>query len=217
MKNKVSIITPTWKNIKYLEKTIKSVQAQTYRNFEHLIATEIRGSGAEKICSGYDVKFQYTRKERSDKINEMGARATGDYILVLCDDDLITPDFLEKTVSAMEEMDVDIVYTDMKRFGAMNNIVVAREWNDSIEEDTIPYITSLVKKSVWDKIGGYDHKLYNFADWDFWWTAKDMGCSAYHLPEPLFHYRIRENSDFNTLDKKRAKEEVQTKHFNTNW
>ena len=39
-KDKVTVVTPTWNSAKYIRETIKSVQEQTYRNWEMVIVDD---------------------------------------------------------------------------------------------------------------------------------------------------------------------------------
>jgi hypothetical protein len=133
-------------------------------------------------------------------------------IVVLGDDDKLDPTFLAKTLREMEEQKVDIVYTDMQRFGLINDVVEATDWTQArIEQNPVPFYTSLFRKSIWEKVGGF-HEV-TFYDWDFWWRCFDAGATAYHIHEPLFHYRIHEGNQ-NVPDRvyHEARVEVLRKH-----
>jgi len=53
---------------------------------------------------------------------------------------------------------------------------------------------TLIKRSLWQKCGGYDEKANPLEDWDFWLTGMQNGMRAMYHPKPCFEYRVRENS-----------------------
>ncbi len=137
----------------------------------------------------------------AERINRAIAASHCDRFVLLCDDDALHPEFLSKTVAEMERTGADIVYTDLQRFGGAHHVMGALPWTaEQIELTTVPFITSLCRKSAWQRAGGYAD--VPFSDWDFWWRCFHSGSTAVHLPEPLFLYRehpgqaqYRENLD----------------------
>lgn len=105
----VSIITPVYKCEKYIERTINSVLAQTYPNWEMLLVDDCSpDKSAELICSfaRLDSRFRYIKLE-----NNSGAaiarnvgleNARGRFIAYLDADDIWKPDKLEKQISFMK-------------------------------------------------------------------------------------------------------------------
>ena len=217
-KEKVSIIIPSHSNTKYVRESVMSALNQTHKNTEILIMTDVPEYGIEKELSGLLDKvklFTEPNLKRADKTNTLTERATGDFIVLLCDDDILDKNFINNTLSILKSKKVDIVYTDVKLIGDSNGYSLAKAWKKTNFLQTTPvYITALCKKSVYKDTGGFDKNLYSYGDWDFWWTAYDMGFKAYHLKQPLFHYRIHSGQDTNTVDAARAKKEIRDKHLN---
>lgn len=108
MQDKVSIITPSWNSEKYIEKTIESVQKQTYMNWEMIVvddcSTDRTVEIVEKI-SEEDPRVRIIRQEvnggAAKARNRSLCEATGRYIAYLDADDIWKPTKLEKQVEFM--------------------------------------------------------------------------------------------------------------------
>jgi len=55
---------------------------------------------------------------------------------------------------------------------------------------------ALYRKSLWEKVGGYDEHMPSMAweDWDFWLRVAFHGGTFFHLPKIGFDYRVRSDS-----------------------
>ncbi len=118
---------------------------------------------------------------------------------ILCDDDLLDPQFIAKTADLMESTGVDIVYTNALLFGNRGGVWETRAWTqDNIDDNTIPPVTGLCTKDIWRRAGGYQDTP--FFDWDFWWRCFYSGAKALKVNEPLFHYRFHPGQEGARLD-----------------
>ncbi len=48
---------------------------------------------------------------------------------------------------------------------------------------------ALIRREMWDALGGHDETIPYTCDWDFWKRAVRAGYRSNHVPEPLLHYR----------------------------
>ncbi len=159
---RVLVVIPTAGNRdRTLGEALRSVDGQTRP------ADEVRVAGGESPFLA--------------RLNGAIAASDCEAFIVLCDDDLLDPSYIEKTARSMEETGADIVYTDRRNF------------TDDGREETIaqtyPPVTSLCRKSMWQKVGGYS-EFVNF-DLVFWLKAKACGAQAVRVEEPLFYYQVR--------------------------
>jgi glycosyltransferase involved in cell wall biosynthesis len=123
-----------------------------------------------------------------ERLNDAIDASDCDAFIVLCDDDLLEPTYIEKTVARMVETGADVVYTDLRHFGTRDAVWIAPPPDPTPDPDPNPLpVTSLCRKSVWAEIGGYT--LGPYFDWDFWWSAIDAGATLAKVAEPLFLYR----------------------------
>ncbi|KKR34291.1 MAG: Glycosyl transferase family 2 [Candidatus Gottesmanbacteria bacterium GW2011_GWC2_39_8] len=89
---KISVITPTYNQVDYIERTIRSVLEQEYPNLEYIIVDGASRDGTLDIIKDYKDKvilISEKDKGHSDAINKGLKRATGEIICYLNSDDLL--------------------------------------------------------------------------------------------------------------------------------
>lgn len=121
----ISIITPVYMCEAYIERTMNSVLAQTYPNWEMLLVDDCSPDGSAEIIRSYaekDPRFKYIKLD-----NNSGAaiarnvgleNAKGRYIAYLDADDIWLPQKLEKQIRFMEENDVQFSCCDYEKIEA---------------------------------------------------------------------------------------------------
>lgn len=114
----VSIITPTYNCSQFIAETIRSVQAQTYQNWELLIQDDCSIDGTVKVVQLYEkmddrIKYECNLKNSGAAVTRNNAlqRAKGRWIAFLDSDDLWEPEKLEKQVAFMERNGYHFSYT----------------------------------------------------------------------------------------------------------
>lgn len=131
----VSIITPTWGCAEFIGETIKSIQAQSYQNWELLIQDDCSTDGTDKVVAPYAeldsrIKYECNHSNSGAAITRNNAlrRAKGKWIAFLDSDDLWLPEKLEKQIMFMAENDYAFTYheyTEMTEAGIDNGIYVS--------------------------------------------------------------------------------------------
>lgn len=114
----VSIITPNWNCASLVYETIKSVQAQTYQNWELLIQDDCSTDNPKVVVDPYaksDSRIIFERNQQNSGAavtrNNALRRAKGKWIAFLDSDDLWEPTKLEKQLKFMVENDYHFSYT----------------------------------------------------------------------------------------------------------
>ena len=106
----VSIITPTYNCAKFIARTLDSVQAQTYQNWEMIIIDDRSQDNTKEIVEGYmkdDPRIQYHLLDVNS--GAAVARTTamslakGSYMAFLDSDDIWMPDKLERQIRWMND------------------------------------------------------------------------------------------------------------------
>ena len=115
---KVSIITCTYNSAKTVADTIRSVNAQTYPNIEHIIVDGLSKDNTLEIVKQYAGERQVIKSENDngiyDAFNKGIKMATGDIIGVLNSDDFFTSDnIIEQVVNAFNKENIDAIYGDI--------------------------------------------------------------------------------------------------------
>lgn len=145
---KVSIIIPIYKDEPYVERCIRSVLRQTYRNLEVILVDDCTPDRSMEIAKGCiqelecsDLEFKFLRHECNRGLsaarNTGTAAAKGEYIYYMDSDDEIIPECIEKMV------DVTKKYPDVEVVQGYNTIIsqIAQEKKeDAITIKSIDYI-----------------------------------------------------------------------------
>ena len=128
MENLVSIIMPTYKCGKYIVESIKSVQAQTYKNWELIVVDDCSGDGTIGVVQ--DIQKEDHRIHFFSNARNSGAavsrnvalrEAKGQWIAFLDSDDLWEPTKLEKQIKFMEENDYAFSYHEYVEIDEQDN------------------------------------------------------------------------------------------------
>ena len=118
MNHLVTIITPSYNTAEYIAETIKSVQAQTYGNWEMIIVDDCSTDNTDKIVGEYlsDARIRYLKNEKNSGAaisrNYALREAKGKWIAFLDSDDLWMPEKIEKQLSFMKTNGYFFSYTD---------------------------------------------------------------------------------------------------------
>lgn len=115
----VSVITPVYNSEKYLSESIRSVQAQTHTNWEHILVDDCSSDGSETLIKSFqenDPRIKYHRLEKNSGAgiarNKAIELAQGDYIAFLDSDDHWHTEKLEKQLNFMQENGHHFTFTD---------------------------------------------------------------------------------------------------------
>lgn len=134
MNELVSIIMPSFNCGKYVEETIRSVQAQTYQNWEIIFMDDCSTDDTLRLVSGLREKDSRIRLFQN-KFNSGAAvsrnnalrEAKGRWVAFLDSDDLWEPEKLEKQIKFMEKNGYAFSYTGYQEInseGALTNVEV---------------------------------------------------------------------------------------------
>ena len=115
MSPRVSVIIPTYNNELYVEETMRSVLAQTFTDFELVVADHSSADRTWELLQEFTidprVRLLTTPAGGSAERNwnRVSREATGELVKLVCGDDLLAPDMLEKQVAAFDEHDDGVV------------------------------------------------------------------------------------------------------------
>ncbi|MBE3092227.1 MAG: glycosyltransferase [Actinobacteria bacterium] len=211
----VSIVIPAYNQDKFLGETLKSVLAQTFKDFECIIiddgSTDKTKDIAGKYSDGARVKYFYQENKGLAGARNTGIKlARGKYINFLDSDDLIYEYFLEHMVKKLDShSDIDFLscaweLIDEKGKKISSKIGPARSNNyleDLILQNLFPVQAIMLKKSIFDDIGMFNENLSALEDWDMWLRVATKNYRFDVLDEVGVSYRRHKKGM--TLDIKR--------------
>lgn len=201
---KISIVTPSFEQGRYLEKTIQSVLNQGYLNLEYIVKDGGSQDNSKEILQRYDDKLTYWTSEPDDgqaqAINIGFAHTTGDIMAWLNSDDLLLPGALCYVVAYFKDHpEVDVIYgnrlliteNDME----VGRWILPRHSNTILSwADFIPQETMFWRRSIWEKVGGKIDESFNFAmDWDLLIRFRSANAKFAHIPYFIGAFRVHEH------------------------
>lgn len=198
----VSIVTPFYNTGEIFYETAQSIFNQSFQQWEWLIIND-GSSNPEALRILDEFRSIDPRVKVIDHPENFGlsaARNTGykrcstKYIIYLDSDDLIEPKTIELYYWFLEtNMNVCFVNSFSVGFGE-KNYLWARGFFDNeknLQENFIDN-TALIRKSIIEKLGGFDESIkFGAEDWDFWIKAANEGYWGVTIPEYLKWYRTR--------------------------
>lgn len=212
---RVTIGLPVYNGQNYLAQTMDSLLAQTYRDFELVIADNASTDRTEVICREYaaaDGRIRYHRNEEnigaSANYNLVFGLGRGDYFKWAAHDDLLAPTFLERCVEVLDNNpDVVLAYTQAKAIDSQGNVVkvypgkhhfaspVPRErfYEFVLDPHPVVAVFGLMRREVLGrtrligKYAGSDRPLL---------SELSLLGKFYEVPEHLFFYRFHEEQSW---------------------
>lgn len=203
---RVSIGISVYKGEKYIDETIKSILAQSWKNFTVLISVDGNDRQSAKICRKYlkDPRFKmhlHTKRLGWFRNFEWLMRHySGDYWYYHQQDDLTEPDYIKTLVTyAQKHPKAAIVFSDIVCFGARNNplrqeSVTGTPLDREIKllKNHVPSVAfrGLVPGDIIEKVPALRDNIYNSFCSDETWIATIARYGELHrVPKPLYKKR----------------------------
>lgn len=128
----VSVVVPSYNSAAFIAETMDSILAQTFTDFEVVVSDHSSTDGTWEILQGYasDPRVRLVRNDPGGGApanwKRVSAEASGEYLKLVCGDDLIAPASLERQVAPMvADPSVVLVASPRKLIDARGNILVA--------------------------------------------------------------------------------------------
>jgi glycosyltransferase involved in cell wall biosynthesis len=201
---KVSIVIPCFNHGTMLREALATVEQVRNANLLEVIVVDDGSSEPDSVRilseiaeAGYCVVPQPNRGLGAAR--NAGIRlAKGEFILPLDSDNRLRDVYLNEGVSLLRKnASIGVVYADAQYFGERRGRWDVPEFNLlSLIRTNFIDACALFRKSLWEKLGGYDEQMpwMGWEDWDFWLRVASHGGTFVHLPQVGFDYRVRTGS-----------------------
>jgi glycosyltransferase involved in cell wall biosynthesis len=201
---RVSIITPSYNQGKYLEQTIQSVLKQTYGNIEYLIIDGGSTDNSVDIIKKYEKDIAYWVSEpdkgQADAINKGCKRASGDLLCWVNSDDILYPYYVDARVRQFEEnANTDMIYGDVEQ-GPDPSVKRLRKGRQISIKDMLKYAkcpvpqqSAMWRRDVVERIGCLDPQWHVVLDREYF-IRMAAGCSIKYRPGAVAFFRSHEHS-----------------------
>ena len=172
---KISVITISYNAEDTIEKTLKSIENQSYNNIEHIIIDGGSKDSTLEICNSFSHEAKIISELDNgvyDAFNKGLKLATGDVVGFLnADDTFYNENSIQDIVDAFSNNEADIVYGNLDYVNEESKVI--RNWISK------PYEKGLVKKAwmpahpsfyckkkVYDRLGGYNDSFKIAGDFE---------------------------------------------------
>ena len=214
----VTIVTPTYNQADFLTETIESVLAQDYPNIEYIVIDDGSTDHTRDILKHYDGRFHWESQAnigQAATLNRGWEMGSGDIIAYLSSDDLLKPYAVSDSVqSLLNNTGTVLVYADFELIDAGGNHIRNVSSCDYSEFDLAvnlicqPGPGAFFWKKYFDLIGGWDERLRQIPDFEYWLRLSHCG-EFKRIQKILSSSRLHEASQtFNVLSVERAMEPV---------
>lgn len=174
---KISVVTPSYNQATFLERTIRSVHEAGHPNVEHIVIDGGSTDNSVDIIRKYSDRIAYWTSEKdrgqSDAINKGFARCTGDILCWLNSDDTFLPGALRRVADAAERYPShnfffgDIQFIDAEdRVGNPQRFAPITAANMLMEGMVCSQPATFWRRSLMDQSGPVDIACQYTMDWD---------------------------------------------------
>ena len=198
---KISIVTPSYKQKDYIERTIKSVLDQNYPNLEYYVQDGGSKDGTLEILQRYDDPLtgwdSGPDSGQSQAINRGFEHTDGEIMAWLNSDDILLPGALAYVANYFNlHPEVDVVYGHRIMIDEQDRqvgrwIVPAHDDKVLSWADYVPQETMFWRRRIWERTGARVDESFRFAmDWDLIVRFRNAGARFARLDRFLGGFRV---------------------------
>ncbi len=214
-KSKVSVIIPAYNADRFVKEAVASALAQTYKKIEVIVIDDGSTDNTRAILQPYletdKIKYIHQSNKGLAAARNTGIKnSSGEYIALLDADDIFLPLKIEKQIDYFEKHpECDICYCDLYHF-----------WDDEpeklfklnyryysgdevlpnlLKKDFIAPLTMVIRKSVFEKFGGFDENFRRSEDLEFLFRVLSAGVKICFLNDILAKLRLRRTDNLQSF------------------
>ena len=174
---KISLVTPSLNQGKFIRATIESVLSQGYPDLDYRVQDGGSADGTLAVLNEYEGRVPFVSERdagQADALNRGLARATGDVLGYLNSDDVLCPGALAAVGEAFAS-DPDLMFvwgraSYLNEAGAPISPYLVRPDAMKRLADAcfIAQPAAFFRRRVWEEVGPFDATLHHTMDYDYW-------------------------------------------------
>jgi glycosyltransferase involved in cell wall biosynthesis len=198
----VSFLVPTYNRARFLPQSIDSVLSQEYPDLELIVIDDGSTDGTagilERYTESHPGRFRFERREHAGQaasVNRGFELARGELVSCFNDDDVLLPGAVRKVATALvEDPDAVLAYPGwhfVNEDGEILDTCIPIEHSIVESVRLMDWIVGpghLFRASLVEQVGGWDERLPQALDWDFYLRVAPLGPFR-RVPEPLVLWR----------------------------
>jgi glycosyltransferase involved in cell wall biosynthesis len=205
----VSVVIPAYESEQFIAEAIESVLAQSHAAVELIVVDDGSKDGTAEIAAAYE-DVQLLRQENSGPATarNRGFEATRGELIAFHDaDDAMTPEKLEIQVRhllAHEAVGIVVGEQEVRlepgaelpfwAEGSRAPMKMPLRPAEFADEPLIHPMTMLMRREVFDSVGGFDEAMRPAEDLDWIFRASEAGIEIARLPEVILRRRVHPGS-----------------------
>lgn len=207
-KDLVSVIIPNYNYAEYLRDAIESVRSQTYPAIEIIVVDDGSTDGSRDVLGKFGdsitTVFQQNKGVSAAR-NNGAALAKGEYFAFLDADDLWLPEKVELQVAKFNEnAGYGLVHVGLIEIDGNEDEIRRRVdggegevWREMLEFSRQGILGGgsgvMIRRDVFDEVGGFDERLSTSADWDLYYRISRRYAVGF-VAAPLLKYRVHNSN-----------------------
>lgn len=209
----ISVIIPSFNKGKLVLRTLQSVYRSTGIDASYSLEVLIiddHSTDPETLESYLEISKSHPKARLITNPDKgVGAarnyglkESTGEYVVFLDNDDLLSPSFIQESLIFLENKKADFVYPNILKFGKyFGYIEPPNQATKTLYRYNYIPVTCLYKKDILEKVGGFRTNLKGMEDWDLIIRLTQKGFIGLKHPEPdkvLLLYRMNNFAGVNS-------------------
>ena len=200
----IALVTPSFKQVRYVRQTINSVIEQNYPKLQYVIQDACSKDGTETVLKsfdneGFDIRIEPDQGQ-ADALNRGFSRTSADIMAYLNSDDLLLPGTLHFVAQYFHNNpSVDVIYGNRLIVDELGHEIgrwILPEHDPQVLRfvDYVPQESMFWRRSIWERVGAkFDASLQFAMDWDLILRFLDSGAVFQHVPELFGIFRAHKN------------------------
>ncbi|NLZ24723.1 glycosyltransferase [Candidatus Dojkabacteria bacterium] len=198
----ISIVMPVYNvDIKWIKEAIESITKQIYTNWELCIADDASTNTElieylKTISNHPKIKVAFREKNGhiSEASNSALELATGEFVALMDNDDIIYPHALAEVVKVLnKKKDTDLIYSDEDKLTMKGERVepfFKPDWSPDLFMSTnyLCHLTVIRKKLI-DRVKGFRKGYEGSQDYDLFLRITEKTNNIEHIPDILYSWR----------------------------
>lgn len=211
----LSIITVNLNNLDGLKKTMQSVFAQTFTDYEYIIIDGGSTDGSKEFIEQNSARLTHWISEKDDGIydalNKGSRLAFGQYIHHLNSGDTYLNDNSLKDLLAREWTE-DFIYSDQKLANSFVKNYPPQLTLGFFMKDAVPHQATIIKRTLFERTGPFSNDYSMGGDYKFFIEAVFMHqCTYAHSNIVLVKYDMEGISSLNNVELRGQFEDIRQK------
>ena len=214
----VTVAIPSFNQSDYLQEALNSIYEQSSVSVEICVADGGSTDGSKELIENNSNHLKWHQSKVDDgqsyAVNVCVKNGTAPYICWLNSDDLLMPNALSEMTQYLENHpDTPAVYGNAYHVDH-NGVISGRYYTQLFSQNALamrciicqPAV--LIRRSVWEQLGGLDESLNMSMDYDLWWRIYRKFGELDHIPNYVAKSRIHGATKTNSFRKLHYQESV---------